>query len=229
MRRTPSHRPLPLRAAGLCLAAMLLLSGGSGDAQTQDARAQREREALRRQQQMLQQARTELETLRGEKAAAEQARADAQAATGAVQARLDAARNEARAQRAELERLRAQQQDTARRHDEQRAEDDASHRRQQQQLQRELAEARGARDELQRANQRLVALLEQRTAEVADLRKRNAALHALAHEAVERFVGKGTMQTALQDDPLFGLARVRTEDTAEQLRMRIDAQREPPR
>jgi hypothetical protein len=131
--------------------------------------------------------------------------------------------------RAELARLQTQQAAALKSQADLRTEEAAAGQRRQQELQRELAEQRRGREEMVRLNQNLVALLEQRTAEVAELRKRNAALHALGHEAIERYLQKGTLEMAMQDDPLFGLSKVRTENTAEDMRMRIDAQRSAPR
>lgn len=217
-----------LRATGLCLT-LLLLGALPQQGAAQDAKVQRDRESLRRQQALLQQARTELDALRSEKAALTKERDDALASARAALAQRAGTQNELQALRAELARQRTAQAETLREQNALRTEEAAASQRRQQELQRERADLQAARDELQRTNQRLVQLLEQRTAEVADLRKRNAALHALALEAVERFVNKGTLETALQDDPLFGLSRVRTESTAEALRIRIEAERSPSR
>jgi chromosome segregation ATPase len=226
----PKHSPwFPRRCIqGLSLGLMLLcLCWQSSYAQ--DTRTQREREALRRQQALLQQARGELDTLRAENAAVLKQKDDALAAEQSALTRLGNAQRQIDALRAELSRLRTEQADALRAQNDLRAEQAAADSKRLQAVQRERSELQMANDELQRTNQRLVLLLEQRTTEVADLRKRNAALHALAYEAVELFVRKGTLDTALQDDPLFGLSRVRTESAAEELRIRIDAQRGAPR
>lgn len=224
----PFDRHDPQLPGRLCAAALLLCACASV-AQTQDTRSQREREALRRSQATLQQTRAELEALRTEKAAALKEKEGALATAEELQARLDAARKEAATLRAELARLQTQHAAALKSQADLRAEEAATGQRRQQELQRDVAEQRQGREEMVRLNQNLVALLEQRTAEVAELRKRNAALHALGHEAIERYRLKSAMDMAMQDDPLFGLSKVRTENTAEDLRMRIDAQRSAPR
>ncbi|MFY9514605.1 MAG: hypothetical protein WAQ05_26860, partial [Rubrivivax sp.] len=73
----------------------------------------------------------------------------------------------------------------------------------------------------------VVAELERRSQALADAQRRVRELHQLGQEAVQRYLDKGAADQALQRDPVFGLAGVRIENVAEDLRMRLDAQRLP--
>lgn len=207
---------------------VLLLTATALQAHAQDARAQREREALRRAQAQVQQTQAELNRLRSENEALVKQKDAALGQEQEVQGKFAAARRDNDSLRAELTRLRSQQAAELKQLTQARTDDAAAAQQRQQELQRELTEQRRERENLVRLNGQLVARLEQRTADLADVRQRNAALHALALEAVERYRLKSTWDMAHQDDPLFGLSRVRTENSAEELRIRIDAQRSAP-
>jgi chromosome segregation ATPase len=212
------------RCARRTLIALLLIATAM-QAHAQDTRAQREREALRRAQALVQQTQAELNRLRAENEAVLQQKDAALGQEQELQGKLAAARRDNAALRADVTRLRSQQAADLKQLTQARSDDAAAAQQRQQELQRELAEQRRERENLVRLNGNLVARLEQRTADLADMRQRNAALHALALEAVERYRLKSTWDMAHQDDPIFGLSRVRTESSAEDLRIRIDAQR----
>jgi chromosome segregation ATPase len=218
----------PNRRNRCCLLAVLLGLAAIGAHAQQDTRSQREREALRRAQATVQQTRAELEALRSERDALLKDKDAAATQARSTDNKLDAARKDSAALRAELSRTQAQQAEDARRHAQALQDSLAEGRQREQQLQRELSALQRERDELVRLNANVVAVLEQRTAQLAELRQRNLGLHALALEAVERYRSKSALDVAHQGDPVFGLARVRTESVAEELRMRIDAQRSPP-
>lgn len=203
----------------------VLLAALAAQAHAQDTRTQRDREALRRAHAMVQQARGELDTLRAEKEVLLKEKETALGLAREAQTKLDAAQRDSAALRAESARMQSRLTADLKQQTQTRSEEAAAARQQQQELQGQLADLRREHEHLVRLNANLVSLLERRTAELADLRQRNAALHGLAIEAVERYRHKSLTDMAHQDDPLFGLSRVRTENTAEDLRMRIDAQR----
>ncbi|MEK8050028.1 hypothetical protein AACH10_07250 [Ideonella sp. DXS22W] len=216
----PRRHPLALMALAAALA--WPMAGSAAD----DTRANREREALRRAQAALQQAQQQRDALQAEKATREQARDEALAQAAAQRKALGSAQAEARQLREELAQLRTQlasqrdQADEARRQATAAAEAAAQR---EQELKQQLATARQQSDDRREANATLTALLAERTRALADAQRRSQALHALGLDTVERFRAKGTVDQALQADPVLGLTRVRVESTAESLRMRFDA------
>lgn len=222
----PTTTPTALRQ--LALAA--LLAGACAGALAEPA-PNREREALRRAQAALQQANTERQALQAEKAgwqqqqraqAAEQQRAAARLA--ASQAELRRLREaEARLQ-AELAQAQAAAADLARQAEAERlrAAQALAETRQ------ALALSRAEGEERSAANRALVQRLSALSAELDDARRRHEALYGLGLEAVGQLRGGGALPPTAQDEAVLGLARVRAQDQAEQLLLRLDAQRLPP-
>lgn len=196
----------------------------------QDAAASREREALRRAQSALQQAQQQRDALQAEKATLE--RRQVEQATLAQKQQIQA--------RAELNRLRTleREQDTlhaqlateraalaalresslaAKAQDETRLAEAS----------RQATQWRGERDERTAANRALVARLEAATQALAEAQERNRQLHAVGQEAIQRLRGLSPAERALLDDPILGLTAVRLGSEAEDLLVRLDAQRQP--
>lgn len=201
----------------------LLLLAQLGLAAAQQAPASREREALRRAQAALRDTTAERDALRSEKAAlaAQQAQAAqdlaaARASAAALRPQLTQAAQEAEALRAELARLQQA-------HAQALAEAQRSSAEREATLQQQLASTRRERDERTAANQALVALLSARTAALQDAQRRNAALHTLSRELIERWRGKTPAEALAHTETLIGIAGVRAEDQAEEWRARADA------
>lgn len=210
---TPLHKTAVtvLLLAQLCIAA------------AQQPPASREREALRRAQAALRDTTAERDALRSEKAAlaAKQAQAAqdlaaARASASALRPQLTQAAQEAEALRAELARLQQA-------HAQALAEAQRSSAEREATLQQQLAGTRRERDERTAANQALVGLLAARTAALQDAQQRNAALHTLSRELIERWRGKTPAEALAHTETLIGIAGVRAEDQAEQWRARADA------
>jgi len=196
----------------------------------QDAAASREREALRRAQSALQQAQQQRDALQAEKATLE--RRQVEQATLTLKQQTQA--------KAELNRLRTLQ----REHDTLRAQlatelaalaalrestltDKAQAEARLADTSRQAAQWRGERDERTAANRALVARLEAATQSLADAQGRNRQLHAVGQEAIQRLRGLTPAERALLDDPILGLTAVRIGSEAEDLLLRLDAQRLP--
>ena len=181
----------------------------------------REREQLRRAQAALQAAQAQLEGLQSEKAGLLREKIGLAEALQRQRAGLrglqDKASGELHSLRQEMAAANARQLQA----DTQAAEREA-------QLQQQLAQSRRELSELRQSNTSLAVLLASKTKSLADADEKNRALHGLALDAVDRWVNKTQLETSLQSEPLFGLAQVRTQDSAEALRLRIDAQRTLP-
>lgn len=218
----------------LALAALLCGLTLSAPAAAQENKtASREREALRRAQTTLRETQQARDALQADKARLE---AEALAQAGRLkqqQARLVAAQSA----QAELRTLRATQQKTA---DElaqalqavatgTAALRDAEARRaaQQQDHQQQLATLRQEGDERSSANRALVARLEASTQALAEAQERNRQLHAVGEEAIGRLRGRTAIDELLLKERVLGLAAVRLDSQAEDLLMRLDAQRQP--
>jgi len=201
--------------------ALLAVASLAAQAQAQDAKPSKEREALRRAQAALRAAQEQQSTLQADKA-----RAEADAATvkkDALAARAQIAGSAARlkAREAELEALRAQLQAAK----EAQTQSDAKAVEREQALQQQLLALRQESGERQQANQALTRLLERSTQALADAEAKNRQLYAIGQDLVQRYTGRSPLDTALQQDPLLGLAAVRFEDQAEKLRAALDANR----
>ena len=68
-----------------------------------------------------------------------------------------------------------------------------------------------------------MALLSARSAALQDAQQRNAALHTLSRELIERWRAKTPAEALAHTETLIGIAGVRAEDQAEQWRARADA------
>jgi chromosome segregation ATPase len=190
-------------------------------AQAEDAKASKEREALRRAQAALRAAQEQQSTLQAEKAKAEAGTAAAQKEAAAAKAQAAGTAARLRSREAELETLRAQLQ--AAQAAQQQGEARAAER--EQVLQQQLLAARQDGAARQQANLALVRLLERSTEALADAEAKNHKLYAIGQDLVQRSLGRSPLDTALQQDPVLGLAAVRLEDQAEKLRAELAAQR----
>ncbi|MEN9890048.1 MAG: hypothetical protein RLY78_343 [Pseudomonadota bacterium] len=236
----PPRRQRPARVAPALSAVLLgtlLLAAGTVHAQSQD-RASREREALRRSQQALQQLRDEHTALQTELGTLRQARETAQAEQqrqGASLGQKEAALRRLREEQTRLgdERARLQAElDTLRQVDQERqtrlARDAEQLRQQQAALEAARSQSQGlqaALDERTRANQALVARLEALTATLAGVQRQHEALHTLARQAARRLGSRTADDEQRLADPLFGVAAVRSRDESERLLLQIDALR----
>jgi chromosome segregation ATPase len=204
--------------AGITLAAAAL-------AQQPDARATREREMLRRAQAAAQQATAQRDTLQAEKTTL-------QAEHERLKTQAEADAKELRALRAEVARGKTdgerQQTALAEARRESSALQQASGEREAA-LQKQLTEARSEGAARTQANRQVAALLAQASTRLASAEERNAGLHALAHDMVNRWLNKSTAEIVVQSEPVFGLREVAMQDTAETLRARINALQLPPR
>ncbi|MFN5049057.1 hypothetical protein [Roseateles sp.] len=210
------RKGLPL----LLLSLLASISQAQGSGKPED----RERAQLRRVQAALQAAQTQLQGLEAEKAQWQRER-DAQAqqlqkAQGSSQQQ----RGQLSAQQQQLEQLRRELAEAGERLN--RAQAEAGER--EQLMQQQLAQLRREQAELRQSNGALAALLERRTQALNQAETRNKALHGLGMEAVDRWLAKSPAELNLQREPLLGWGAVRAQDSAEALRARLDALRQPP-
>ena len=98
---------------------------------------------------------------------------------------------------------------------------------QQQDHQQQIATLRLERDERSSANRALVARLEATTQALLEAQERNRQLHAVGQEAIQRLRGRTAVEGLLLKERVLGLAAVRLDSQAEELLMRLDAQRQP--
>jgi len=228
-RQQPTSRLAWRRALGVGLVGLALC----WPVLAQDAAASREREALRRTQSALQQAQQQRDALQAEKATLERGQAE-QAEQAALTQRQH------RLAQAELKRLRAltlaqnglhaqlaTEQAALAALRESTSADKAQAETRLTEASRQAAQWRGERDERTAANRALVARLEAATQSLADAQQRNRQLHAVGQEAIQRLRGLTPAERALLDDPILGLSAVRIGSEAEDLLLRLDAQRLP--
>ncbi|CAN5411836.1 hypothetical protein BH11PSE9_BH11PSE9_19510 [soil metagenome] len=209
-----------LRAAALL--GLMVASFASPAAAQDNARASREREALRRTQQALKEATEQRSTLRAERDALLRDKAAAEALAKDTQALLTPARAQARAEQAraakaefDLATLRQADADAART--------------QQQQLQalqakldeasRALATARAELNERTRTLASVTALLERNTQALAAAEDKNRKLYAQGRELIAQ------VRDSTGADPVLGLGRVEAENRAELARDKLEADR----
>lgn len=206
--------------AGLLCAGLL----SSAQAQGEGKSASREREQLRRVQQALQAEQAKVQGLEAEKAQwlQDKAKLDEQGQRLRQNSQGQLKRQQEQAQ-AELTRLR----EALAAASAERAQIEAQAAEREQQWQTQAQAARAAQTELKQSNSSLAALLQGKTEALSGAEQRNTELHKLALQALDRWLSKSGAEVALQQEPLLGLGRVRMEENAEQLRMRIDAQRLP--
>jgi DNA repair exonuclease SbcCD ATPase subunit len=233
MHATPALHALRWpRAVGLVMAAALV--GGlawHAPAQAQDGN--REREALRRTQAALQQAQQQRNALQAEKTAWEQQQAEQGRQAQLQQAQLAAAQAELRRLKGQAVMATAVQSQLAAEQaalaglKTQSAADQAQARQQLDQAQGQATQLRRELDERTAANRALVAQLTAATEALAAAGERNRQLHAIGSEAAERLRGLSPRERAWRDDPLLGLTGVRLAGEAEDLLLRLDAQRQP--
>lgn len=208
------------RTATLLFAALLALGAQAQDA----AKASKEREALRRAQAALRAAQEQQSSLQADKAKAEAQASAAQKDASNAKAQVAGSAARLRTREAELETLRAQL--LAARQAEQLQQQEAVKTGEREQaLQQQLLTARQESAARLQANQALAQLLERSTQALADAETKNHQLHALGQELVKRWQGRSTLDTALLQDPVLGLAAVRFEDQAEKLRGELEAKR----
>lgn len=89
-------------------------------------------------------------------------------------------------------------------------------------------ELAGEHRSLQGAHDELTDRQAQTEAALADARQRNASLHAINHEILDRYMEKGTWTDLLQREPLLGLKQVEAENFEQEMRLRSDDQRLEP-
>ncbi|WP_349740915.1 hypothetical protein [Roseateles cavernae] len=177
----------------------------------------REREALRRAQSALRDAQRQQATLQAEKATLERERAQLAAAaeTAASRQRGSAGRLEAREQ--ELDTLRSEL--AALRQRLQQAEQSAQAR--EQGLQQELLAQRHLVAERGQTVQALSQLLERSTSALVDSEAKNRQLHAIGEDLVQRYLSRSPTDVTSLSEPLLGLAAIRFENVAEELRAQL--------
>lgn len=202
-------------------ALFLLCASLAVGVQAQDAKASKEREALRRAQAALRAAQEQQSSLQADKAKAEAGAAAAQKEASSMRAQVASGAARLKAREAELEALRTQL--LAARQAQQEGEAKAGER--EQALQQQLLAARQDSAARLQANQSLAQLLQRSTQALADAEAKNHQLHALGLDLVKRWQGRSTLDKALLDDPVLGLTAVRFEDQAEKLRTELDALR----
>jgi chromosome segregation ATPase len=203
------------------MSAMLLVQAAHAE---DDKRSAQLREAARRAQQQLQQAQQELSSLKTERdklAAQEQAN---QQALTAAQAQ---SRGQVASLRASLDRSKA---------DGERLQGDLKN----EQVQREAAarelEATQARlqatsqtlEEQRRITQAVTALLERSVKALASAEDANRQLHALGLKAVTAYTQATPEAMRAHDEPFLGLAAVRLDNEAEELRREMASHRVVP-
>lgn len=225
-RRAHAPRGLPARVWH-ALACLLVCTPALLQAQP----SARDTDALRRMQRSLQQAQQERDVATSEKASLQReftTLKDRQQADAAVLARLQAELRQLRAMaetdQAQLAQVR-QELEQARR--------DASqqHERHEAAAAQSLRERSAVTRELQgrtEITQTLAARLAASTALVADLRSRNEKLHGIGLELLDQIRGAEGSSRWWRSEPILGLATVRAEDQAEQVRQRLDGLRGPP-
>ncbi len=190
----------------------------------------REREALRRSNAALNEARQQMATLQNQNLATQREKGAALAEAAAAQQLADATAAQSRRQQQELTQLRnelqAQQQRSvlaSKEHNEQMAElkQSASQRTEQiEALRRELTQRR-------QAVASVTQLLERATQALTEAEEKNRQMHLLARQALALYRNKSSADVAAQQELLLGLAQIRIDNTAEELRTQLDAQRLP--
>jgi DNA repair exonuclease SbcCD ATPase subunit len=233
----PASLPLnvPRRPLATALAVVIgaLVCGLAWHAPAQAQDGNREREALRRAQAALQQAQQQRNALQAEKTAWEQQQAEQALQVKLQQAQLAAAQAELRrlqgravaakaletqltAEQAALAGLKAQA-----------AAEQAEARTRLDEVQRQAQQLRRDLDERTATNRALVLQLTAATEALAAASERNRQLHTIGSEAAERLRGLSPRERAWRDDPVLGLTGVRLSSEAEDLLLRLDAQRQP--
>ncbi|MBB4846095.1 chromosome segregation ATPase [Paucibacter oligotrophus] len=207
--------------AGLLCAGLLSSAQAQGEG---NKPASREREQLRRVQQALQAEQAKVQGLEAEKTQLlqDKARLDEQGQRLRQGSQAQLKRQQEQAQ-SELTRLR----EALAAASAERAQIEAQAVEREQHWQTQALASRAALTELKLSNTSLAALLQGRTEALNGAEQRNSELHKLALQALDRWLNKSGAEVALQQEPLLGLGRVRMEESAEQLRLRIDAQRLP--
>jgi len=197
----------------------------------QDASASREREALRRVQSALQQAQQQRDALQAEKATLERGQVEQAALAQKQQIQANARSSRLRTLEREQDTLRAQLatgQAALAALRESTLADQAQAEARLAAASRQAAQWRGERDERTATNRALVARLEAATQALTEAQQRNLQMHAVGQEAIQRLRSLTPTERALLDDPILGLTAVRIGSEAEDLLLRLDAQRQPP-
>jgi gas vesicle protein len=192
--------------------------------------ASREREALRRSNAALNEARQQIATLQNQNLASQREKDAAVGEAAEAEQRASAATARERRQQQELLQLRnelqSQQQRAAQAlkdHSGQAAQSEQSAKEQARQLdtlRRELAQRT-------QAVAAVTQLLERATQALADAEEKNRQMHLLARQALALYRGKSSDDAAAQQELFLGLAQIRIDNVAEELRTQLDAQRLP--
>lgn len=209
-----------LARAGLA-GALLLAQGVHAE---DDKRSAQLREAARRAQQQLQQAQQELSSIKTERdklAAQEQSNQQALAAVQAqsrgqvagLRASLDRSKADGERLQGDLKNEQAQREATAR-------ELEAT--------QAKLQVTAQTLDEQRRITQAVTALLERSVKALASAEDANRQLHALGLKAVTAYTQATPEAMRAHDEPFLGLAAVRLDNEAEELRRDMASQRIAP-
>ncbi|MDC8784041.1 hypothetical protein [Roseateles koreensis] len=189
-----------------------------------DARANRDREQLRRSQAALQAAQSKADALEADKAGLlKDKEAQAKEAQG-QRARAGALQRQSEQATAEVAQLRKELAEATGRQKQAQAEAEARDT----QAQQQLAAARRENHELRQANVTLSALLENSSRQLTQAEAQNRELYSLSHQALDRWINKTAAEAAMQQEPALGLSKVRMQDSYETFRARIDAQRLTP-
>ena len=209
--------PAPFRIGLLCA---LLMQAGFSHAED-DKRSAQLREAARRAQQQLQQAQQELGTLKTERdklaaqeqsnqqaLAAEKAQSRGQAAS--LRTSLDRAKAEGDRLQGDLKNEQAQREALARELEESQA---------------KLQATAQTLEEQRRITQAVTALLERSVKALASAEDANRQLHALGLKAVTAYTQATPEAMRAHDEPFLGLAAVRLDNEAEELRRDMSNQR----
>lgn len=207
----------PFRIGLLCV---LLMHAGLSHAED-DKRSAQLREAARRAQQQLQQAQQELTGIKAERdklaaqeqsnqqaLAAEKAQSRGQAAS--LRTSLDRAKAEGERLQGDLKNEQAQREALARELEE---------------AQTKLQATAQTLEEQRRITQAVTALLERSVKALASAEDANRQLHALGLKAVTAYTQATPEAMRAHDEPFLGLAAVRLDNEAEELRREMANQR----
>ncbi|MCV2354903.1 hypothetical protein LNV09_12125 [Paucibacter sp. B2R-40] len=198
--------------AGLCAAL---------PAQAQDAKASKEREALRRTQTALKSAQEQQSSLSAEKAKLEQEKLLAEQDAGKARAQVSGQAAKLKA----LEQLTQKLQADLQAAEAAKSALEASAGTREKELQQQLQAARRESGERQQAVQVTARLLERSTLALQDAEAKNRKLFAVGEEAIKRYLSRTPSEITGINDPLFGWNDIRLENVAEELRGQMDAQR----
>jgi DNA repair exonuclease SbcCD ATPase subunit len=194
---------------------------GAAQAQAQDAKVSKEREALRRSQTALKAAQEQQSSLQAEKVKLEQDKNLAEQDAGKAKAQASSQAAKLKSMEQQTQKLQADLQ--AAEATKLALESAAGAR--EKELQQQLLAARRESAERQQAVQVTARLLERSTLALQDAEAKNRKLHSIGEEAIKRYLSRKPSEITGIGDPLFGLNDIRLENVAEELRSQMDAQR----